>query len=263
MRGWQISGGVLMVDGLHRTFRVQEVIPEGEIGVTLVLGGALPAEPGQFVMVWLPGLEERPFSIMDNDPLSLTVAEIGPFTAALCALTPGDRLWIRGPYGRGFPLVGQRHLLVGGGSGTAGLTLLAREALAQDHVVTVALGARSDVGLMLRWYFEQLGAQLLIATEDGTAGTAGTVLDAVERRLDARHFDAVYGCGPEPMLVALAERCKAAKLPCWVSLEAVMKCGLGVCGNCHCGDRLVCADGPVFDAADLLAIRQEDVEAIS
>ncbi|MCH5373711.1 MAG: hypothetical protein JJ992_07020, partial [Planctomycetes bacterium] len=82
-------------------------IPEGEAGVTLVLDGALPAQPGQFVMAWLPGVEERPLSVMDDAPLSLTVAAVGPFTQALCALQPGDRLWVRGPYGRGFELAGR------------------------------------------------------------------------------------------------------------------------------------------------------------
>jgi len=243
-----------MVDGLHQAFRVEEVIGEGDAGVTLILDGSLPAvEPGQFVMVWLPGIDERPFSVMDDDPLSLAVADIGPFTHALCALRPGDRVWIRGPFGHGFSLSGERHLLVGGGSGAASLTLLAKRVQGEGQQAIVGLGARSGEQLMLAWRFEELGHQVLIATDDGSQGYHGTVLDAIDDLLVRGWPDAVYACGPEPMLVGLAQRTKMLGLPCWVSLERVMKCGIGICGNCHCGDQLVCKDGPVFTAEMLLA----------
>lgn len=237
-----------MADGLHTAFRVVATVPERSAGVTLVLDGTLPAEPGQFVMAWLPGIEERPFSIMDDDPLSLTVAAIGPFTRALCALQVGDRLWVRGPFGRGFPLSGARHLLIGGGSGAASLTLLAKRLRAQRREVVAVIGARTASQLMLPWKFAPLGIYPLLATDDGTAGARGTALDAARDPLDARWPDSVYACGPEPMLRAVAARTRALGLPCWVSLERAMKCGIGVCGNCHLGDQLVCHDGPVFPA---------------
>jgi len=237
-----------MADGLHTAFRIAATVPEGSAGVTLVLDGALSAEPGQFVMAWLPGIEERPFSIMDDDPLSLTVAAVGPFTRALCALHVDDRLWVRGPFGRGFPLSGARHLLVGGGSGAASLTLLARRLRAQGHEVVAAIGARTASQLMLPWKFARLGLTPRLATDDGTAGVRGTALDAARDALDARWPDRVYACGPEPMLRAVAARTRALGLPCWVSLERAMKCGIGICGNCHLGDQLVCRDGPVFPA---------------
>lgn len=218
----------------------------------MILDGAMPAQPGQFVMVWLPGIGERPFSLMDDDLASLTVARVGPFTESLCALRPGDRLWLRGPYGKGFELVGRRHLLVGGGCGAVPLALLAKVTRAAGHQVIAALGAHTADLLMLRWRFEALGCQVMVATEDGSVGHDGTVLDAVQGRLDARWPDAVYACGPEPMLRAVAKRAEALGLPCWVSMERAMKCGIGVCGTCHFGDRLVCTDGPVFQGGQVL-----------
>jgi len=241
-----------MADGLHRAFRVVQVIREGAAGVTLILDSALPAQPGQFVMAWLPGIEERPFSVMDDDPLSLTVAEVGPFTRALCALQPGERVWIRGPFGHGFELAGQRHLLVGGGSGVAALALLAKQARRQEHTVIAALGARTAEQLMLCWHFAKLGCETIVATDDGSAGYHGSVVAAIEAQLAQGRPDSVYGCGPEAMLRALARWAEQAGLPCWVSLERVMRCGIGLCGSCHLGDRLVCRDGPVFAARKFL-----------
>jgi len=220
--------------------------------VTLILDGAMPAHPGQFVMVWLPGIGERPFSLMDDDPASLTVARVGPFTSALCELQPGDRLWLRGPYGNGFELAGRRHLLVGGGCGAVPLALLAKVARARGHQVIAALGARTAGLLMLRWRFEALGCQVMVATEDGSVGQVGTVLDAVQQLLDDGWPDGVYACGPEPMLRAVVRRADSLGLPCWVSMERMMKCGIGVCGTCHFGDRLVCRDGPVFEGSRVL-----------
>jgi dihydroorotate dehydrogenase electron transfer subunit len=240
-----------MADPLHTAYRVADVIREGDAGATLVFDGALPAEPGQFVMAWLPGVEERPFSVVDDDPLTLNVAAVGPFTESLCSVEPGDRVWIRGPYGRPFDLVGERHLLVAGGCGAAGLALLAKRARGLGHQVRVGLGARYAGAMMLRWRFEALGCELVAATDDGSLGFGGTVIDALEGELASGWPSAVYGCGPEPMLKALAARCVHAGLPCWLSMEAVMKCGIGVCGACHHGDRLVCQDGPVFEAGEL------------
>lgn len=243
-----------MAEGLHSAFRVADVIPEGQVGVTLLLDGTLAAAPGQFVMGWLPGVEERPFSIMDDEPLSLSVAVVGPFSQALAGMRAGQRLWIRGPFGRSFPGRGARQLLLGGGCGAAGLTLLAKRSRAAGAEVTVALGARSADKMMLAWRFRELGCRVIYATDDGSLGVRGTAIDAAAGELGSGWPGAVYGCGPEPMLRALARRCGQLGLPCWLSVEANMKCGIGVCGSCHCGDRLVCQDGPVFSAREMIEI---------
>jgi len=111
---------------------------------------------------------------------------------------------------------------------------------------------------MLRWRFEALGCQLIVATEDGSEGYHGTVVGAVQDGLAARWPDAVYACGPEPMLRAVAKRADSLGLPCWVSMERAMKCGIGVCGTCHFGDRLVCRDGPVFEGREVIEGRHEN-----
>ena len=169
-------GDAPMSKGLHQVFSVAEVLPEKRAGTTLILDSVLPAQPGQFVMAWLPDVEERPFSLMDDDPLSLTVADVGPFTRALCALRAGDRLWIRGPYGHGFDLVGERQLLIAGGSGAASLTLLAKAALSRGHKVAAILGAGTAERLMLVCRFESMGCQVIVATDDGSAGYQGNGL---------------------------------------------------------------------------------------
>jgi dihydroorotate dehydrogenase electron transfer subunit len=238
--------------------RVQKVVGEGAAGATLVLDDRIVADAGQFVMVWLPGAGERPFSMMDDHPTSLTVAEIGPFTRALCDLSPGDRVWIRGPYGNGFKIEGRRHLLVAGGSGAASLALVAKVARRQGDPATVFLGARTADQLMLRWRFEELGCRVFVATDNGSEGYHGSVLEALQAREKETVPDAIYGCGPEPMLVALSRYARERGIPLQVSVEAVMKCGLGICGNCHRGDRLVCSDGPVFSGKVYYHALQED-----
>jgi dihydroorotate dehydrogenase electron transfer subunit len=250
-----------MSDGIYRVFRVIDRRLEGDAGVTLLLDGAIEAEPGQFVMVWLPGVEERPLAVMNDDPLSLTIREVGPYTRAVAALAPGDQLWVRGPYGRGFAHLAERMLLVGGGSGIASLTLLAKRGLAQGSEVQVALGARTAAQLMLGWRFAEMGVPVIVATDDNSAGAQGTIVEAVQTVLRAGWPLAVYACGPEPMLLALARSLRGVKVPLYLSLERAIKCGFGVCGNCHCGDLLVCRDGPVFPAEQVLQTLESQRQA--
>ncbi len=249
-----------MSDGLHTAYRITRRIEEGSAGITLVLDGALPAEPGQFVMVWLPGVEERPLAVVDDAPVTLTIRRVGEFTCAMCALDAGDRIWVRGPFGHGFPLTAERPLLIGGGSGVASLALLAKRYLAQHKPVTVALGARTSDELMLDWRFRDLGCRVMLTTDDGSCGQTGTVVEATDSLMAHHGCDAVFACGPEPMLRALLARCRQYGLPYWVSLERVMRCGIGICGSCHCGDRLVCSDGPVFEASEIAHFLAEDMD---
>ncbi len=247
------SGGAHMLDNIYQVMRVTERIPEGKCGATLVLDGELPCQAGQFVMVWLPGVEERPFTLVNDTPVTLTVAAIGPLTRALAGLEVGARVWLRGPYGHGFPPPGRRLLVLGGGSGIASLALLARRALAEGAEVRTYIGARTTDLLMLPWYPHW--STLTLTTDDGSQGIHGNVLQAAAEQF--AWADGIYACGPEPMLAALARSRRSDWPPCWINLERVMRCGIGVCGSCHCGSHLVCADGPVFNleqvTAELLA----------
>jgi dihydroorotate dehydrogenase electron transfer subunit len=204
-------------------------------------------------MVWLPGLDEKPFSLLDHDPIAFTIAAVGPLSRALHTLGPGDKLWLRGPLGTGFALRpdnGGGHLMVGGGYGVAPLLFLAKRAAARGERARAVIGARTAAELLLVEQFEQMVEAVALTTEDGTAGQTGVVTDAVRRLLDSDPPDALYACGPHGMLHALQAQCRSSSLPAQLSWEAYMRCGIGLCGSCEHEGRLVCTDGPVLYYAE-------------
>jgi len=213
---------------------------------TLVLDRRLPAQPGQFVMVWLPGLDEKPFSLVDDDPVTLAVARVGAFTEAMHRLEPGDRVWLRGPLGHGFSQNAGRLLLVGGGYGVAPLLFLARRAREAGQEVWVALGAAKASELLFAGRFRALGCRVEVATEDGSVGRQGVVSELADSLLAEGGTSGLAACGPGPLLDAVAELGRRWDVPTEVSREAYMRCGIGVCGSCAHEGRLVCKEGPVF-----------------
>jgi dihydroorotate dehydrogenase electron transfer subunit len=218
--------------------------------VSLVLDVSMTAAPGQFAMLWIPGVDEKPFSISDGDPLQFTIARVGPFSDVLHALEVGDALWVRGPFGRGYSAGAGRTLLVGGGYGAAPLCFLGRSILAAGAVgIEAALGARSSADLLFVERFQALGVEVHVATEDGSAGARGRVTDVVAPLLESGRFARLCACGPEGMLESLAALCRAARVPAELSYEAYMRCGIGICGACEHGARLLCMDGPVVSVA--------------
>jgi dihydroorotate dehydrogenase electron transfer subunit len=232
---------------LPRQARVVETASENERTLSLVLDLSLDAQPGQFVMAWLPGLDEKPYSLADAGPVMLTVARVGPFSSALHDLRPGDRLGIRGPFGNGFKLHGRRALLAGGGYGAAPLGFLARKLLRAGAHVTVAIGARTAEDLMTA-PFRRLGLEPLVTTEDGSQGTQGRITPLIERLLSSGEVDTLYACGPNGMLEALEQMSLRMGVPAQLGWEAHMRCGMGICGSCQHGGLLVCRDGPVLPA---------------
>jgi len=235
-----------MSSSLPHPVRIRAIHIENARTKTFVLDATTEATPGQFVVLWLPRLDEKPFSLVDDDPLTIIVARVGPFTQAVHRLQVGDRLWWRGPLGHGFQIEGQRLLLVGGGYGAAPLAFLAQRAVARGCEVTLTLGACTDRELLLVDRFCKLGVRVLVTTEDGSAGQRGVVTDLAERLLAEGQADALYGCGPEGMLVVLKELGRRYGIPTQLSWEAYMRCGMGLCGSCEREGRLVCWDGPVF-----------------
>jgi dihydroorotate dehydrogenase electron transfer subunit len=240
---------------LPRALKVTEIKVENTYTKTFILAGSLAAEPGQFVMAWLPDFEDKPFSLAGADPISLTVAAVGPVSRALHQLRGGDLLWVRGPLGRGYQLPADYSpssshiLLIGGGYGVAPLLFLARQAVAADYQVSAIIGARSGSDLLLVEAFEALGVSLWLTTEDGSVGQQGLVTDAIAAVISATPIKprAVYSCGPTGMLQAVATRCEAENIPLQVGWEAHMRCGIGLCGSCEVGQGwLTCLDGPVF-----------------
>jgi dihydroorotate dehydrogenase electron transfer subunit len=231
--------------GLPHPVQIVAVVLENDRTLTFVLDARLPAQPGQFVMVWLPRLDEKPFSLVDDDPVTLTVARVGPFTEALHRLRPGDPLWLRGPFGHGFEVTGRRVLLVGGGYGVAPLAFLARRLRAASRQVMVVIGARRVADVIPAGQFEALGIDVVVTTEDGSLGRHGLATDAAEDLLATGEVDQVYACGPNAMLEALKVLCQRRRVPAQLSWEAFMRCGMGLCGSCERDGWLTCLDGPV------------------
>jgi dihydroorotate dehydrogenase electron transfer subunit len=259
-----------MLGNLPQALRIAHIRNENDRTKSFVLDGSMEAVPGQFVMVWLPGVDEKPFSLAYANPVILTVAAVGPFSRALHNLAVGDRIWLRGPLGRGYTLPGvtpaaagtppgSGHvLLLGGGYGVAPLRFLAERLLAASQAVSMIIGARSAADLLLVEAFDGMDVALWLATEDGSAGLRGLATDAIEPALAAAPIDTtmVCACGPTGMLRAIDAICRARGLPAQLSWEAHMRCGIGLCGSCEVGDGwLTCLDGPVL-AFDPLSLDQ-------
>ena len=227
-----------------RVFPLVEVVREAEDVVTLWFEGDLAIRAGQFVMVWLPRLDEKPFVVSWLKPgrFGVTARRRGPFTSALVDLAPGAKVGVRGPYGNGFdveaPLV-----LVAGGVAVATVAPL-KDLYPESRLI---YGARTKAELIWRDRFPDM----TVCTDDGSEGLHGFPTEPLRETLETERPAAVCVCGPEAMMVAALRECEAAGAPMQAGLERHMKCGFGVCGQCACGDRLVCQDGPVFDSAAL------------
>lgn len=239
------------------------------------------SKPGQFVMIRvreaIDPLLRRPFGIFDlgsfepeypgtvlQTYFEILYRVVGKGTAMLSTLHHGDQLDILGPLGNGFYPGDPTHekILVGGGVGLAPLYYLAKE-LVQESKVRLFVGGKTKEDILCVTEFERLGVETYVATDDGSLGAAGLVTEVMDRLLEEEPKDkAIYACGPMPMLKAVAELARLRTIPCQVSLEAYMACGMGACLGCvvpgrdhgeYSPDfRCVCKDGPVFDFQELL-----------
>lgn len=217
------------------------------------------AKPGQFAQIMLPGHTlRRPISICAIDKqrgeLRFVFQVRGEGTAQLAQYRPGDRLEILAPLGQGFPVdPSKRTLLIGGGIGVPPL-LAAAQALGQNAVVS--LGFRSRELVILEEDFKAAGAKVLVSTNDGSYGHHGLVTEPVA----GEDFEAVFACGPAPMLRAARQLAEAHGAAGYLSLEQRMACGVGACLGCAValldenGQEYyghVCKDGPVFEMGRL------------
>jgi dihydroorotate dehydrogenase electron transfer subunit len=248
-----------------QTARIGRIIEESEKVKTFELNTRLLCEPGQFLMVWIPDVGERPMSIGNNDPLTISVANVGKVSKELHRLKPGDLLSFRGPLGNGFKVqdTWKRILVVGGGYGVVPLFFLARMATSNKIQTLGVIGARTKEDIIYEEKMFAVTAQTFITTDDGSAGVKGNVMVEVERLLGTgntkletgnRVPDAVFCCGPERMMLAVARECLKHEIPCQVSLERYMKCGLGICGSCDLNGKSVCRDGPVMNGLEVLGL---------
>lgn len=229
---------------------IEKIVDEAKDFKTFIFKYGLKANPGQFVMLWLPRIDEKPFSIsfQDSERFGITVFKVGKFTSELFKLKKGDKVGIRGPYGKGFSLEKGNVVLVGGGCGGAPMGLLADELKKKKANVTFVIGARCKDYLLFLDRMKHAQIETIAATDDGSFGLKGFTTQILEDILSKQKIDMVYTCGPEIMMKFVIGICEKHNVPCEVSLERFMKCGIGVCGQCcmdHSGE-IVCKDGPVF-----------------
>ena len=222
-----------------------------------VLSGDVSAftAPGQFADVLLPGRYlRRPISVCDLGENSLTLVwkTVGAGTEQMSRLAPGDTLDLLTGLGNGYNLAeaGGAPLLVGGGAGVPPLYLLAKRLLAAGKKPQVILGFNTAAEVFYEEEFRALGADVLIATADGSRGAKGFAADAMKL---CRPFSFVFCCGPEPMLRSVYD---ASQTPGQFSFEARMGCGFGACMGCSVktknGFKRICRDGPVLERSEIL-----------
>ncbi|NKB34973.1 MAG: dihydroorotate dehydrogenase [Pseudomonadales bacterium] len=211
-------------------------------------------KPGQFVFLWIPGLGEKPFSALVDDPFKLAVINLGQFTNELMTLEPGTEAYVRGPHGNPVaPPENSKIVAVAGGTGLAAVYQLARD----FGNTEIFFGARSAE----RLYFVDESAQvsnLHVATDDGSRGHHGVITELLEEYLSKLSADELaslvfYNCGPAPMVRAaeVVEQKYSSREKIFNAIDYLTKCGVGICGACDAPDgRRLCVDGPFLDAAD-------------
>lgn len=229
---------------------------------------AAAAKAGQFVSVYsndASKLLPRPISLCGIDrkagTLRLVYRVTGEHTGTeeFSRLQAGDTMKIMGPLGNGFTVEkGRKAFLIGGGIGVPPMLQLAKEMKDAGENFQIVMGYR-DAGTFLLDEFKEQG-ESFVATEDGSVGTKGNVLDAIrENHLDA---DVIYACGPTPMLRALKAYAEEQNMTCYVSMEERMACGIGACLACVCNstekdahsnvkNKRICKEGPVFNAKEV------------
>jgi len=211
--------------------------------------------PGQFVLAWLPDVDEKPFSVsaIVDDFLEITVKAVGPFTRAMMDVSEGTLIGVRGPFGRGFQPAGPA-VIVGGGCGVAPVRFLAREMARAGLEFEFLLGVRTAADLMFPDEHRRAGARLV--SEDGSLGTRGLVTDRLRELLARERYEHLFAAGPEGMLLAVRDLAEEHLLDYQLSFERYMKCGLGICGHCAMdgtGIRM-CCEGPVLSKQDLAGV---------
>ncbi|MDK2372838.1 MAG: dihydroorotate dehydrogenase electron transfer subunit [Candidatus Korarchaeota archaeon] len=239
----------------HRPHTVAESEPLTPRVRRIVLKGEIGALPGQYVMVWVPKVGEIPVSVAreGNGETWLLVARVGKVSSAIHSLKAGDRLWIRGPYGRGYTTeVEGKVALVGGGYGIAPLIHLADALTSRGGVrIEFYAGFRSAEEVMLEDLMRDLSDRLVVSTDDGSYGLSGFITE----HIDYKGLNFVYTAGPEAMMVKVVSEAVRRGIRVEASLERLIRCAVGLCGACVLDPQglLVCRDGPVFDGAVLMA----------
>lgn len=246
-----------------RTTRILNVKAESPTVKTFTFRDSVcaKANPGQFLMLWIPGVDEIPLSIMSVEgvQVSVSVKEVGDATRHLHRMKVGETVGVRGPFGNCFSESNGRVLLVGGGTGTAPLLFLAKRLASKTERLSFVFGAKTRSELL---FLDELSLVcskkgVVATTEDGTYGLQCLVTEPLGKLLERERFDAVFCCGPELMVRKVFDLVEKAGVYFEASLERLMRCGIGLCGSCVIGKYRVCRDGPVFNGARLREVKDE------
>ena len=219
------------------------------------------AKPGQFLMLWIPSVDEIPLSIASakkDGTISVAVRKVGEATAALHRMKVGDIIGVRGPFGNSFTLKKGRVLMVGGGTGIAPLLFLAKK-LPKTSKLTFIIGAKTKEELLYIDELEKLcrSGKLVAATEDGSHGIKCLATTPLESLLKSEKFDVIYTCGPELMMLKVSDLTEKYDVALEASLERLMRCAIGLCGSCIIGKYRVCRDGPIFTKTQLREVKAD------
>ena len=237
---------------------ISQIVDENSRVKSFYFKYKLDAQPGQILMVWIPGFDEKPFGavVLDKETFLISVAAVGDSTNALHAMKVGSKVGIRGPYGNSFIVPkekGARIALIAGGYGMVPLGSLAKTASEKGYQVDLITGARSVDQLLLYKWLTIPRVTFHIATDDGSQGFKGFVTDLFIDYLKTNKPVKAFIVGPELMEKKVTDTCNEAHIPFQVSLERPFKCGFGVCGQC-CVDPdglRMCIEGPVLDERQL------------
>jgi dihydroorotate dehydrogenase electron transfer subunit len=217
------------------------------------------AKPGQFFILWLPRLDEKPFGIsyQDKEKFRATICKVGLFTEKLFQLKKGDKVGIRGPYGTHFELKERNIALVAGGYGFAPLSFLADEAIKKGIKVNFIKGARTKE-ILVDCNKDSKICNVFYTTDDGSFGEKGYATDKLKKLLEKQKIDCIYTVGPEIMMKKVVELSDEYDVDCQLSLERYIKCGFGICGQCVVDDLGIrmCKEGPVIDKELAKKIRE-------
>ncbi len=242
---------------------IEQIVQETSTIRTLIFKDNLcyKSKPGQFIMVWIPGAEELPMSLMlwdKKDYTAITIHKQGYGSTQLYNKSKGEMIGIRGPYGNHFKIKkeSRKVLLIGEGIGVIPLLKLATLLNECRVDTTLIIGARSNDEVLFEKQANDLLSEtmhkLVVTTEDGSYGIHGQATDVMAHILENEKFDNVYTCGPELMMKKVFDIASSHSLPVQARLGRYMKCGIGICASCCIGEQLVCKDGTVFNEKKLI-----------
>ncbi|MBS7658935.1 MAG: dihydroorotate dehydrogenase electron transfer subunit [Candidatus Bathyarchaeia archaeon] len=223
------------------------------------------AKPGQFIMVWIPNIDEIPISIaLTNEKGLITIAikKVGEATEALHNLTPKDKIGIRGPYGTFFSnYLNEEVIIAAGGVGIAPLMTVIKDLATFKNKAKIIFGAENKRELLFLKLIEEIilnkpFLEFIPVTIDGSYGVKSDVVNILKEKLKGFKGQ-VLTCGPEPMIYKIFKLCIKKGIKLQASLERIMKCGIGVCGSCDLAGFRVCKDGPVFNIELLKRMSEE------